>query len=257
MERSRIVDRLESIVLAVFLLTVGASNAQTVSSSPYYATPSWDQKLQCDTQATCPRFIVLSNWNNAAALDRETGLVWERSPLAPCVNRPPFICPAPEDGRRNWVQARARCIQQVTAGNRGGWRLPSVQELRSLIDYDPSNTGSPRLPPGHPFSGVQSDAYWSATNDQDPAGGGAMHIVDFANPPSRSGACVPGSPDLAGNEVLRPLRLRRAGVRSYRTPIATSVQVRLLEKISAIGGLDRHAKDVACSCDRERDFDAC
>ena len=70
------------------LMAMGAGPAQAVTSAgPYYAEPSWDQQLQCDTQATCPRFIVLSNWidtshpsGGAAVLDRETGLVWERSP---------------------------------------------------------------------------------------------------------------------------------------------------------------------------------
>ena len=63
------------------MMVLGAGPAQAVTSAgPYYAEPSWDQKLQCDTQATCPRFIVLSNWNSEAVLDRETGLVWEQSP---------------------------------------------------------------------------------------------------------------------------------------------------------------------------------
>ena len=34
-------------------------------TGPYYATPSWDQKLPSDT-----RFIVLTNWNSEAVLDR-------------------------------------------------------------------------------------------------------------------------------------------------------------------------------------------
>src|SRR5947208_16080459 len=63
------------------MMAMGAGPAQAVTSAgPYYAEPSWDQQLQCDTQATCPRFIVLLNWSSAAVLDRETGLVWERSP---------------------------------------------------------------------------------------------------------------------------------------------------------------------------------
>lgn len=68
-----------STILALAFLTIVigtvTARAQTTAVGPYYATPSWDQKVQCDTQATCPRFIVLSNWNSEAVLDRETGLV--------------------------------------------------------------------------------------------------------------------------------------------------------------------------------------
>ena len=46
-------------------------------------------------------------------------------------------------------------------GNRKGWRLPSIQELASLIDPTVPPPG-PTLPPGHPFSNVQVN-YWSAT----------------------------------------------------------------------------------------------
>jgi hypothetical protein len=46
-------------------------------------------------------------------------------------------------------------------GNRKGWRLPTIQELASLVDPTQSN---PALPAGHPFSNVQSSSfYWSAT----------------------------------------------------------------------------------------------
>src|SRR5437773_10715904 len=128
------------------LMAMGAGPAQAVTSAgPYYAEPSWDQQLQCDTQATCPRFIVLSNWidtshpsGGAAVLDRETGLVWERSPLTTT---------------HDWPAARTACTHSRTVGGRKGWRLPSVHELASLVDpnnVDPSML-TPALSPGHPF----------------------------------------------------------------------------------------------------------
>jgi hypothetical protein len=46
----------------------------------------------------------------------------------------------------------------------GDWRLPNVKELQSLIDF---GTFFPALPPGHPFSGVQSTFYWSSTTNAD------------------------------------------------------------------------------------------
>lgn len=43
--------------------------------------------------------------------------------------------------------------------NRKGWRLPSVEELASLIDMDTADF----LPGDHPFSNVQYNFYWSST----------------------------------------------------------------------------------------------
>src|SRR5512140_126433 len=77
--------------------------AQTTANGPYYATPSWDQTLPSST-----RFVVLSNLNNAAVLDRETGLVWERSPSAA---RVPV-----------WADAVNDCYARIIGG-RKGWRL--------------------------------------------------------------------------------------------------------------------------------------
>ena len=148
------------IVMLTMALTASTAKGQTVAPGPYYANPSWDQTLACTTTANCPRFIVLSNMNSAAVLDRETGLVWEKSPI-PSLSLPLCCSIAP-------ITAAQYC-NALTVGNRRGWRLPTIQELASLVDGDPANTSSPRLPPGHPFtgvqSGVQSSVYWSATTD--------------------------------------------------------------------------------------------
>ena len=40
------------VILGTLALTTALAHAQTISNGPYYATPSWDQKLQCDTSAT-------------------------------------------------------------------------------------------------------------------------------------------------------------------------------------------------------------
>jgi hypothetical protein len=137
--------RLYTIGLMLFgMVALGASPAKaSTAAGSYYATPSWDQQLQCDTPSTCPRFIVLSNWYNAAVLDRETGLVWEQSPSTSTFN---------------WLDAQGHC-NEVDAGGRKGWRLPTLQELSSLVEADQVVP----LPSGHPFSNVQLSLYWSAT----------------------------------------------------------------------------------------------
>jgi Protein of unknown function (DUF1566) len=102
-----------------------------------------DQTLPAST-----RFIVLSNMASDAVLDRETGLVWQRAP----------------EFRPNgafWGLGSGTCMAQ-RIGGRSGWRLPTVQELASLID--PTATSGPPLPAGHPFIGVPAAAaYWTAT----------------------------------------------------------------------------------------------
>ncbi len=50
-------------------------------------------------------------------------------------------------------------LPDLNIGNRKGWRLPTVQELATLVD--PSEV-EPSLPSGHPFDGVMPYRYWSS-----------------------------------------------------------------------------------------------
>ena len=113
-----------------------------VGLGPYYALPSWDRKM-----APVNRFVVLTDWNSDAVLDKETGLVWERSS---------FI------STNTWEDAKTVCINRAVGG-RTGWRLPEVHELTSLIQPSGFTGGGPTLPPGHPFLNVQVHDYWTAT----------------------------------------------------------------------------------------------
>lgn len=138
---------LSSIALAALAVASGPVTAQTTGNGPYYANPSWDQQLPA-----AQRFIVLSNWGGNAVLDRETGLVWERSP-------------SPQDNG-DWYGANLLCNGLGNPHSispplgRLGWRLPTLQELLSLIDPTQSN---PALPQGHPFQGIQNLPYWTVT----------------------------------------------------------------------------------------------
>jgi hypothetical protein len=173
--------------LVAFGLLTGAaltaSPAQAVSGpGPYYAEPAWDRKMGAG------RFLVLTNWASAAVLDKETGLVWERSPSITTFT---------------WIAARGHCTEAITTGNRKGWRLPSVHELQSLIDPSVAPPG-PALPLGHPFLTVQSAFYWSATTDaENPSDAwfvsfGDGFVSDAGKPGSHQVWCVRGGMNAAG-----------------------------------------------------------
>ena len=144
--KNTLLSALGLIAVAMVVFATEPADAQTTSTGPYYATPAWDQKLQCDTLATCPRFVLLSNWNNAAVLDRETGLVWEQSV---------------DTTFRNFHDSQVFCNNRATGGRRG-WRLPTIQELSSLTD---PTRNFPSLPAGHPFGGLAfpQPGAWSAS----------------------------------------------------------------------------------------------
>ncbi|MFH2066759.1 MAG: DUF1566 domain-containing protein [Pseudomonadota bacterium] len=100
--------------------------------------PSWHQKLPVSE-----RFV--SVMDNEAVLDKETGLVWARN--------------ANLDGKKDWQDAINYCYQ-ISIADRKGWRLPTIDELASIIDM--SQNGEPKVPPGV-FINVQSAVYWSST----------------------------------------------------------------------------------------------
>ena len=106
------------------------------------------------------RFVILPAFNSDAVLDKETGLVWEKSPQA---------------ATARWSTARRTCTEKSVGGQKG-WRLPSLPELRSLVDDSVTPPG-PTLPPGHPFLAVQSAVYWSETRvGENPSGAWAVHF---------------------------------------------------------------------------------
>jgi Protein of unknown function (DUF1566) len=135
--------RITSIACAIGIALTSLSfesHAQTAAAGPYYAVPSWDQTLPAAS-----RFVVLSNFANQAVLDRETGLVWLRTPLS----------------STNFAHAYEFCVGQAVNG-RTGWRLPSASELGSLFDQTATSTQD--IPAGHPFILPPNFAFfWSST----------------------------------------------------------------------------------------------
>jgi len=127
------------LLLAAFIGLMGF-NEHAFAAKKGFIPPAWYQKL-----AASDRFQLVLD--DAAVLDKETGLVWEKSP---------------DTTTRTWVNAILYAYQKEVGG-RKGWRLPTIEELASLVDT--SVSGSPKLPSGHPFTNVQSHVYWSSTTD--------------------------------------------------------------------------------------------
>lgn len=101
--------------------------------------PAWDQIISSN------RFV--DALDGTAVLDKETGLVWAKNANL-------------NNGFFTWQQAMDYCTT-LSLGGRKGWRLPTVEELASLVDPTQSN---PSLPSGHPFTNVQSSGYWSSSS---------------------------------------------------------------------------------------------
>lgn len=84
------------------------------------------------------------------ALDKETGLVWQRN--------------LGNYTTMSWDAAESAC-GNYAGGNRKGWRLPTAAELMSLLDKGVTSP-NPSLPAGHPFINVPAQgAFWTATRD--------------------------------------------------------------------------------------------
>ena len=139
------------VVVGVVLMLAGVMFAWPVSAgdlnppgppAPTMKTqdqipPTWDQILPAGE-----RFKLVMG--SVAVLDKETGLVWDKSP---------------DTLPRSWLDGLGYCFTKLLGG-RKGWRLPTIEELASLVD---STVIGPALPPGHPFTNVQVAYYWSAT----------------------------------------------------------------------------------------------
>jgi hypothetical protein len=103
------------------------------------------------TPPPTPRYQAAAD----TVLDKQTKLTWQR-----------IVDPT----RRNWDAAKAYCAQLPLAG--GGWRLPSMRELQSLVDesrFEPSidPIAFPDTPPvefwtGNVVSGAPASA-WRVT----------------------------------------------------------------------------------------------
>lgn len=82
--------------------------------------------------------------DGAGVKDNQTGLIWEQ---------------APDLEHDVWSRSVERCRTKA-AGGKTGWRAPTIQEMKTLIDPAQKD---PALPKGHPFANIKSAIFWTAT----------------------------------------------------------------------------------------------
>lgn len=132
------------VAYGIAAMSVFAPVAPALASG---GTAAWDI-----TYPNAVRFVTLPALGNAAVLDKETDLVWEKSP---------------SQGAHTWNSAsngaNDRC-NRLVIGARMGWRLPTIQELTSVMDMTSGNNNLQN--PAFTF-GVWNtgEAIWSATTD--------------------------------------------------------------------------------------------
>ncbi len=115
--------------------------ALAVAASVHAGPPSWSKKID-----GAGRFKILKAFDDAAVLDKETGLVWEKTATT----------------AGTWRNALRFCALRNTGG-RMGWRMPALEELLTLVD---PNETTPAMPDGAPFENVLSTAFWTANEEQ-------------------------------------------------------------------------------------------
>jgi hypothetical protein len=126
-----------AVLLAIALPEMGHAGQPPSPPILDKLPPTWSQKIPGDQ-----RFEVVLD--GEAALDKETGLVWQLST---------------DEYEYPWQYANTVCYDDETGG-RKGWHLPTLEQLMSLID---KNGDELSLPVGHPFDEVSPGRYWTAT----------------------------------------------------------------------------------------------
>lgn len=114
---------------------------------------------------------------NGTILDQKSGLVWQK-----CANGQGSAadfysdCTIGAAVNLDWTNALAYCNTLNLAGA-GGWRLPSLKELISLIDY--SRAASPLINPTFFPNSGGTNYYWTSTSHHSNANKNQAYSVLF------------------------------------------------------------------------------
>ena len=170
MERTRKITAILILAMAFCFVLVSLAQAGGHKKDPIWTIfqDGTDKPVKWEKHKPNPRFAIYDpgtpeNESDDLVLDKETGLIWTRD--------------ANLDGTKNWRGAIDYCAN-LSLGGRKGWRLPTREELASLLDM--SQPGG-NLPSGHPFNNVQSYFYWSSTEFEvaNPDLAWALEMSDF------------------------------------------------------------------------------
>jgi hypothetical protein len=111
-----------------------------LSGKYYYGAVVATSKKASSKQVSIVRYSFADN--NATVIDYKTGLIWQQ---------------ADDALKRVWGNASLYCAELVLGGYED-WRLPSVDELETIVDYA-------RFRPAiDPVFSCLSDVYWSSSN---------------------------------------------------------------------------------------------
>lgn len=133
-------------------LAAGCAGLALASAANAVDLRDWGRKFPASQ-----RFVVLSQFNNEAVLDKETQLVWQ-AVAGPHVS---------------WGLAYLDCLR-ATTGGRIGWRLPTYPEIASVVVSPGSPQGMSSV-----FSGVPAGMYWTAT--ENPSNSAAAYRIVLPN----------------------------------------------------------------------------
>ena len=119
------------------------------------------------------RYTVVSNGPDGGTVepivqDKVTGLMWQQTvPANPCPSDGAGVC--------TWPDAQAYCAALSYGGLSTGWRLPTVNELQSIVDFSQYN---PAID-GTGFPGSAANLFWTNTPAQGDAGTGLAWSIWF------------------------------------------------------------------------------
>ncbi|MFZ4791350.1 MAG: DUF1566 domain-containing protein [Candidatus Competibacteraceae bacterium] len=153
--------------VAIFGVTGAYSGSSATFSAPFPAAKTGDatENNNNPTGVTWPnpRF---TDQTNGTVTDNLTGLVWLKN----------ANCEDTTVGGLSWDEAMTWAVNLATGkcglsdgSFVGQWRLPTIKELRSLVDHQfrnpaiPNTAGTGQWIERDPFTGVQSHNYWSST----------------------------------------------------------------------------------------------